>query len=257
MFFFSKRCQIVYVQKYSNYFFYIKNISKMVLATVTVIAASVYLLSGHLSTKDTKHIVPFSIIRKTVDLECYIFADVKVSKLEAIDERSIFLVASACAPISARKACAIESAAISHPNWIVHVVIYGHTWIKRFHNIKGFVSKLQAYQNIVITKIVLPEYFAGTPLESLMTLESIKEIEFPEYFMSDLVKIATLYNHGGVYLSWDVIVERSFQSLPNDFFVEAHTKMLSSKVLRLSKKGAGQQLINDIARYRKNHRKAS
>lgn len=249
MFFFSKRCEIVQTRKQSRHLS-IKIICKRA-AIVVGLAAIVYLLNSHWLKKGSKHIVPFSIYRKTVDLSCFFFGDAKVTKSKAImGNQSIFLIssasASACEPLDLRKTCTVESAAKTHPEWTVHVILYGRE--KNERNTKIFVSKLKAYQNIVITRIDLPEYFIGTPLESLLARESLKKTKFPERLVSDLVKLATLYNHGGVGLSWNVFVERSLRTLSNDFFVKEPENKVSSTVLRLSKNEVGKEVIRNIVR---------
>lgn len=253
MFIFSKRCKFVQTRKYPKHLS-IKTISKIA-STVVGLAAIAYLLNCLWSMKGSGHIVPFSIFHKTVDASCFFFEDAKATKLEAISDRSIFLVASACELLDLRKICTVESAANTHPDWTIHIILYGH--VKGNRNSKyyyTFLSKLEAYQNVLITSIDLREYFIGTPLEPLLTPESLKEIEFPEYFVSDLVKIATLYNHGGVYLSWAVVVERSLRTLSNDFFVQEPGKKVSSTILRLSNSEVRKEVINKIIRYEKYHK---
>lgn len=246
MFFFSKRCEIVHTRKQSRNLSILKIICKGA-ATVIGLAAIVYLLNSYWLKKSSKHIVPFSIYRKTVDLSCFFFGDAKVTKLKAMGDQSIFLIASACEPFDLRKTCTVESAAKTHPEWTVNVILYGHE--KNEQNTKTFLSKLKAYQNIVITRIDLTEYFIGTPLESLLARESLKDTEFPEHLISDLVKLATLYNQGGVGLSWNVVVERSLRTLSNDFFVKESENKVSSTILRLSKNEVGKEVISNIVRF--------
>lgn len=247
MFFFSKRCKVVKTQNCSRQLS-IKTISKTA-ATVVGLAAIVYILNCYWSKKGSGLIVPFGIFRKSVDLLCFFSNDAKVTKSKAIGDQSTFLVASACEPLDLRKACIVESAAKSHPDLPVHILLYGH--VKSSQNPETFLPSLKAYQNVYITKVDLPEYFVGTPLEPLLTRELLNEIEFPEYLVSDLVKIATLYNHGGVCLSWDVVVASSLQTVSNDFFVKDRRKKVSSAILRLSKSEVGKEVINYVARYGK------
>lgn len=241
MFLFSTRCKIQ-ARKQSRYLSFSR------IAAIVVLVAVVYILICHWSKKCSKHIVPFSILHRRVDLSCFIFSSGKVTKTKALDDRSIFLVASACQPLEFRKACAVESAAKYHPDWPVHIILYGRKKVNP--NTKTFMSNLKAYRNVFITKIDVPEYFIGTPFEPLLTPESLQEMDFPEYFVSDLVKIATLYNHGGVCLSWNVVVQRSIRTLSNDFFVKEPENKISSAILRLTKSEVGKEMISNIARYR-------
>lgn len=251
MFFFLKRCKIQ-SRKHLRYLS-MKTISKI--AAIVVLAVVVYFFSFYWSKKHSKHIVPFTVFRRKVDLSCFFFGSPKVTKsLKVLGDRSIFLVASACEPLDIRKACTVESAAKYHPDWPVHIILYGRAKINQ--NTQTFLSILKPYQNVFIRKIDLSEYFIGTPFEPLISLESLKEIDFPEYLVSDLVKIATLYTHGGVCLSWNVVVERSLRTLSNDFFVKEPGNKVSSAILRLTKSEVGREMIVNIARYgiyNKNH----
>ncbi|XP_054927583.1 lactosylceramide 4-alpha-galactosyltransferase-like [Dermacentor andersoni] len=153
--------------------------------------------------------------------------------------RIFFLETGGHGLITARIACAVESAARLHPNWTVYLlsVAYGEEASKGNATFAGpFAQMLRTIPNVVMSAMrrlkknanirVLPyflplhcreqpnEVFQGTPLESWYESGILSKSAYPVEHLADALRLAVLYKQGGVYLDIDVIVMRSLHSLP-------------------------------------------
>ncbi|XP_049266866.1 lactosylceramide 4-alpha-galactosyltransferase-like [Rhipicephalus sanguineus] len=73
---------------------------------------------------------------------------------------------------------------------------------------------IRSIPNVVASVIRPQEVFQGTPLGSWYESGILNKSAFPVEHLADALRLALLYKQGGVYLDIDVIVMRSFDSLP-------------------------------------------
>ncbi|XP_037499927.2 lactosylceramide 4-alpha-galactosyltransferase-like [Rhipicephalus sanguineus] len=112
-------------------------------------------------------------------------------------------------------ACAVESAARLHPDWMVYLLSVAHgEEASKDNATSSFAQLLRAIPNVVTSTIRPQEVFQGTPLESWYESGILNRSAFPVEHLADALRLAVVYKQGGVYLDIDVIVMRSLDSLP-------------------------------------------
>uniref|UniRef100_L7M001 Putative secreted protein n=1 Tax=Rhipicephalus pulchellus TaxID=72859 RepID=L7M001_RHIPC len=129
--------------------------------------------------------------------------------------RITFLETGGHGRITARMACAVESAARLNPDWTVYLlsVAHGEEALKD-NATSSFSQLLTSIPNVVMGTIKPQEVFQGTPLESWYESGILNKSAYPVEHLADALRLAVVYKEGGVYLDIDVIVMRSLDSLP-------------------------------------------
>ncbi|KAK8765078.1 hypothetical protein V5799_032318 [Amblyomma americanum] len=117
--------------------------------------------------------------------------------------------------ITARMACAVESAARAHPNWTVHLLSVDGDGHATNDSSAPFVNLLGSIQNVVLSDIEPLEEFEGTPLGAWYRSGALNNSSYPVEHLADALRLAVLYNRGGVYLDIDVVVMRPLDCLPS------------------------------------------
>uniref|UniRef100_A0A8C5MQ67 Lactosylceramide 4-alpha-galactosyltransferase n=1 Tax=Leptobrachium leishanense TaxID=445787 RepID=A0A8C5MQ67_9ANUR len=108
--------------------------------------------------------------------------------------------------------CAVESAAITHPNTKVTVLMKGLS--NRTHPSLG-LSFLSCFPNVEFAPMNLREVFADTPLSGWYTsVEENREFcDLP--ILADACRLAVLWRSGGVYLDTDFIIFKNLENVTN------------------------------------------
>lgn len=123
--------------------------------------------------------------------------------------RSIFFHETSCfgedgITITARQACAVESAAIMNPRMTVYLFILSPA---KFSNASiHIVNQLKKYENVRIRRIFMDDYVRNTPLEDWYASGVLRASRWPRSHMSDILRYLTLWKFGGIYLDLDVVV---------------------------------------------------
>ncbi|XP_077523515.1 lactosylceramide 4-alpha-galactosyltransferase-like [Amblyomma americanum] len=112
-------------------------------------------------------------------------------------------------------ACAVESAARVHPNWTVHLLSVDGDGHATNDSSAPFVNLLGSIQNVVLSDIDPLEEFEGTPLRAWYQSGALNNSSYPVEHLADALRLAVLYNRGGVYLDIDVVVMRPLYCLPS------------------------------------------
>lgn len=130
--------------------------------------------------------------------------------------RIFFLETGGYGQLSARVACAVESAAKLHPHWTVHLLSAGGGDASRANvTLSGpFAHMIKSIPNVVASVIKPQEVFQDTPLEAWYESGILDTSAFPVEHLADALRLAVVYKLGGVYLDIDVIVMRPLDSLP-------------------------------------------
>lgn len=115
-----------------------------------------------------------------------------------------------------RLACSIESAARKNPE---RNVILFFASSKRFKALKitPLVDAVLLYSNVFFDSVNLTKLSLGTPLEDIMRSNKIKKSRFPIEHLADAIRLLLLWKYGGTYIDTDVIVRRSFDTVPSNF----------------------------------------
>ncbi|KAH9376259.1 hypothetical protein HPB48_010604 [Haemaphysalis longicornis] len=137
--------------------------------------------------------------------------------------RIFFLETGGRGELSARQACAVESAARLHPSWTVHLLSVPNKHGSRANAENPFARVLQAIPNVVIKEIKPEEAFRGTPLEPWYESGALNKSAHPVEHLADALRLAETFHRGGIYLDTDVVVLRSLASLTLPFISQSPT----------------------------------
>jgi lactosylceramide 4-alpha-galactosyltransferase len=129
--------------------------------------------------------------------------------------KSIFFHETSCGSssqgglvLTARQACAVESAAKMNPDLEVYLLFtapinLGNSTLKN-----KVVSQLLSYPNIHVRRLHFEKYFTGSPLEEWYKGGALKASRWPQSHASDVLRFLTLWKYGGTYMDLDVVVTR-------------------------------------------------
>lgn len=137
--------------------------------------------------------------------------------------RIFFLETGGRGELSARQACAVESAARLHPSWTVHLLSVPNKHGSRENAENPFARVLQAIPNVVMKEIKPEEAFRGTPLEPWYESGALIKSAYPVEHLADALRLAETFHRGGIYLDMDVVVLRSLASLTLPFVSQSPT----------------------------------
>lgn len=129
--------------------------------------------------------------------------------------KSIFFHETSCASsvqggivLTARQACAVESAAKMNPELHVYLLFTAPINLGNSTAKSKFVSQLLSYPNVHIRHLNFERYFVGSPLEQWYRSGALKASKWPRSHASDVLRFLTLWKYGGTYLDLDVVVKR-------------------------------------------------
>lgn len=141
----------------------------------------------------------FIFFYKTDSIKCYRYTGETIPDISTVDIRkgkSIFFHETSCNSyingkivISAREACAVESAAILNPNLDVYL-LFTSPGIFKFEDTESdrFLQALQSYKNVKIHHLNYEKYTEGTPLEDLYKNGVIEASQYAMSHASDVLR---------------------------------------------------------------------
>lgn len=184
-----------------------------------------------------------------VDGDNLILNDLKeMRQSDVVRETSIFFHETSChngnAPLlTARQACAVESAAKMNPHSQVYVLFPSPVLLKNYTS-NSFLKHLETYNNFHILHINMERYFQDTPLDSWYKSGYLLTSQWPRSHASDLLRYLTLWKFGGIYLDLDVVVVKSLKGLTNFAGAESDSAVAAG-VLSFSHNGSGHELASN------------
>lgn len=216
----------------------------------------------------------------TKSINCY---NIKENTLEDITnvkpqpklDESIFFHETSCTSffnnkitITARQACAIESAARLNPNHNVYLLITSPGLIQYDENSESdrILHALTQYDNVNIYHLDFETYTKGSPVEHLFN-GILQQSHYAQSHASDILRFVvfyyfatitvtssrylTLWKYGGIYLDLDVIVIKSLENLKSENYAGAESsRNVAAGVIRFSSSGIGHQMaeecLNDL-----------
>ncbi|XP_044272299.1 lactosylceramide 4-alpha-galactosyltransferase-like [Tribolium madens] len=164
--------------------------------------------------------------------------------------RSIFFHETSCnsfhngkITITARQACAVESAARLNPNFEVHL-LFASPGIFRFEGTQSdrFLQNLLTYPNVRIHHVDYERYTKDTPVEDLYKRGEIELSGYAQSHASDVLRYITLWKFGGIYLDLDVIVTKPLEGLPPNYAGSESDRNVAAGVLSFTPEGLGHEL---------------
>ncbi|XP_043654133.1 lactosylceramide 4-alpha-galactosyltransferase [Drosophila teissieri] len=147
---------------------------------------------------------------------------------------------SAVVQLTARSACAIESAALHNPGLTVFVLFAGAT--HRPLSGDPLIKALHKYNNIRLRHLNLWRYAAGTPIAKWLKSGKLFKSKFLFPHVSDLLRYVTLYKYGGLYLDLDVVVQQNLEKMPPNFTGAESNTSLACGVMKMSSGGLGHKI---------------
>ncbi|CAG0919642.1 unnamed protein product [Notodromas monacha] len=129
-----------------------------------------------------------------------------------------FFVMESLPMLSPKQLCAVESAALHHSNRPVVVAVNNE-----FLQLPFFVDIWsEIYPNIAFTRLEIQNWLNGTVLESWLSKHLLDSSGYKTIHTSDVLRYATLFKYGGLYLDTDVIVIKSMTDLVNALGIESN-----------------------------------
>jgi lactosylceramide 4-alpha-galactosyltransferase len=109
--------------------------------------------------------------------------------------------------ITQRQACAIASPANTNPDTKLYL-LYTCSVIGNIGDSPEYVKQMLSYPNVRIWKLVIPDYFKGTPLETWEFMGKVRSSNWPLSHTSDVLHFITLWKYGGTYLDMDFVMRQ-------------------------------------------------
>ncbi|XP_030556653.1 lactosylceramide 4-alpha-galactosyltransferase-like [Drosophila novamexicana] len=153
--------------------------------------------------------------------------------------------------LTARQACAIESAALHNPNFQVFVLFAGPTYRHLSNSSQRqqpIIDAILSYKNVQLRQLNLWRYAAGTPIEEWLKDGRLFRSSYLFSHISDFLRFLTLYRYGGIYLDMDVVMLRSMEDVPPNFTGAESNTHLAAGVMSLAPTGFGHEIAESCLR---------
>lgn len=147
--------------------------------------------------------------------------------------------------LNLRQSCAIESAALTNPNFDVFVLFASPTFYPENITSTGIWSLLR-YPNVFFRNNNLWNYTKDTPAEEWFKSEILFESHFVTAHISDFLRLMTLWRWGGIYMDLDVIVKGSFEDIPLNFAGAESQTLVANGVMSYESSGFGHYIVDLI-----------
>ncbi|XP_022183868.1 lactosylceramide 4-alpha-galactosyltransferase isoform X1 [Nilaparvata lugens] len=211
-------------------------------------------LLGIASDQRTAFLLPLLSVRDSND-NIYCYLDTVDNPIEELDPKqvvkdtSIFFHETSCHSkgavyLSARQACAVESAAKMNPGSHVYVLYPSPLSQPNATRVDPLFTVINAYSNVRVRHLNAERYFQGSPLEEWYKSGYLQASQYPRSHASDLFRYLTLWKFGGIYLDLDVVVVKSFEKEVNFAGAES-SEDVAAGVLSFSTRGLGRKMATE------------
>ncbi|KAH8402945.1 hypothetical protein KR222_000558 [Zaprionus bogoriensis] len=144
--------------------------------------------------------------------------------------------------LTARQACAIESAALHNPHFQIFVLFASTTYLPKDGDPeKPLVDAILRYDNVQLRRLDLTRYAENTPIEKWLQKGDLSRSSFLIEHTSDLLRLLSLYRYGGIYLDLDVVVLRSLEHVPLNYVGAHDDSTLGNAVISMEPSGVGHE----------------
>ncbi|XP_031327590.1 lactosylceramide 4-alpha-galactosyltransferase-like [Photinus pyralis] len=211
--------------------------------TITVIGM-VYYVHLHPSSKESK----------IASLACYVAGGIRLPDLfemKTPPDNSIYFIDTSCksftegaVSIDPRQACAVESAALSNPDYQTYLLYTSSGFIGDESTLSGkLLHTLTEIKNVKLLWLNFTRLLEGTIVEDLYTSGKIQSSKFPVNTASNIASLLLLLKFGGIYLDLDFVIIRPFDDLASNFAVAESESVVNNAVLRSNLNDSGQEFI--------------
>ncbi|KOB65148.1 Uncharacterized protein OBRU01_23160 [Operophtera brumata] len=160
---------------------------------------------------------------------------------------SIFFHETSCrGGLNSRQACAVESAAKSHPWRNIYVLFSGPVTESALHITSSSLFVLKKYPNINFARVHIDEYAKNTAVEEFLAKKTIHASPYKITHTSNYLRFITLFKYGGLYLDMDMIVLKPFYGLGRNWVVRENDHFIGSAVVNAAKDGLGQEFTRRV-----------
>lgn len=161
--------------------------------------------------------------------------------------KSIFFHETSCTSkendritITARQACAVESAARLNPNFRIYLLFTSPGAIKSENTRNDRILKqLMMYNNVRMKHLNFQRYLNGSPIEELYDSLKIEASFYAKSHASDVLRYLTLWRYGGIYLDLDVVLIKTLEKLKPNFAGRESDHAVAAGVLSFDFEGDG------------------
>lgn len=209
---------------------------------------SIALLSLLLSSLNKQDDVRECFIHSTSESKYTKLEDILLSSRKPQPGKSIFFHETSCSSsaenilsLTARQACAIESAALSNPNFDVFLLYAS----PKFFNNKSsdpILDSILSYPNVYIRNLNLWTYAADTPIYDWLINDELFSSKYVLSHISDFLRYLTLWRWGGTYLDLDVIVQKSLENIPSNYAGAESENFIAAGVMNFDATGFGHEI---------------
>ncbi|KAH8402942.1 hypothetical protein KR222_000555, partial [Zaprionus bogoriensis] len=177
--------------------------------------------------------------------------DILLSDVKPTAGRNIFFHEIGChspdarntVNLTARQACAIESAALHNPNFQVFVLFASATYLQGDTDLKNPITDaLLSYGNVRFRQLNLWRYAESTPIEDWLKSGQLFQSSYLVKHTFELLRLLSLYRFGGIFLRLDAMVLRSLEILPLNYVGADTEESVSNSVISLHADGFGHWL---------------
>ncbi|KAH7966890.1 hypothetical protein HPB49_020328 [Dermacentor silvarum] len=128
--------------------------------------------------------------------------------------------------LKGRQACSIESASLHNPNVRVFLLTTG-----QLSPNCDYYKALSSLENFASLKLNLTDTFSNTPLDSWHRSRNWTEGPYRIEHLSDGIRLAVLWKHGGIYLDLDIIVLKELSELSNSVMFEVTGQLSEQRAI--------------------------
>lgn len=118
--------------------------------------------------------------------------------------------------LTARQACAIESAAIMNPHLKIFVLVTAHFKIKYIPRTTE-ITNLKTFENVQFKFLNMTKLARDSPMEDFIDSGALLNSSFITTHTSDVLRLLILWKYGGTYLDLDMIVRKRLDIFPSNY----------------------------------------
>ncbi|KAL5284220.1 hypothetical protein ACFFRR_006475 [Megaselia abdita] len=176
--------------------------------------------------------------------------DLLGSERQPTPDKTIFFLVTNClhdgmVKITARQACAIESAAVTNPDFDIFVVFSSPSYLQD-ELPYGVLQSILRYKNVFLRYSNPWRFTKGTPAEQFFKKGEIFKSKYFAAHMSDLLRIITLWRWGGTYMDLDIVMKKNIANLTQNFAGAESDSIIANGVMNYESKGFGHYIADSI-----------
>lgn len=144
-----------------------------------------------------------------------------------------------------RQACAVESAALHHPNrdiFILHASPVGYPKDKRV--LSPVVEALRKYSNIHFRNVNVEQFAMNTPIQKWFETGELFTTKYLRVHLSDFIRLLIMYRFGGTYFDLDYIIFHNLDKLQTNFIGLESDQIVGNSVMSFSPDGIGHEIAS-------------